>query len=76
METHGGGYVLKSHVQETRKDNITKAVQKISHPGSLPTWQTRDTTGDVEAPGHVGSAIKKIKKDDRTVSHLEQKRGQ
>jgi len=76
METHGGCDVLKSHVQETREDNITKTVQKISQPGCLPAWQTQDATGDVETPGHVGGEIQEIKKDDRTVPHLEQERGQ
>ena len=48
---------FKSHVQETRQNNITKAVQKISQSRSVPAWQIEDTTGDAKAVGHVGGAV-------------------
>ena len=49
---------------------------QISHPRSILAWQIKDTTGHAQTVGHLGSEIKKNKKDDRTISDMGQEGSQ
>ena len=76
METHGGGYVPEFDLQETRKDNLTKTLQKISQSRSVPAWQIENTARDVETTRHVGSEIQETTQDVPTVPVMGQEGSQ
>ena len=47
---------------------LPKLFARYPNPESIPAWQIKNTTGNAQTVGHVGSEIKKNKKDDRTIS--------
>ena len=58
METHGGGDVPQSHLQETCQNNLTKTFCTLSKSTGIPTWEIKNTTTDVETFRYVGGKVK------------------